>query len=275
MTVKKYKEFMNDKQLTFDFDKLEYVEDNGSKDYFVYPVRMKMLKESGYDDEKILKFIQDNPDKINISIAHYIIDTSSHDLYDKHFESWEKLQKNMSASRLHGRSKFTAGKDISSDGLVEKIILSEIQDDDKFSIKENPQDEYLDIISQASTSPDFEVMINDQKYLIEMKIGGDKRYLDVYNRSVWTDKTFTIRKGDIEREYGRYKKYNTPEHPLYFLRINPFRHEFSLVGYNEFIPSKIKPYDGSIFSYHTPISYTDLFDLGKKIKEEIKNKLIW
>lgn len=239
--------------------------------YFVFFSRYNMLKESGFDFKRILKYCNDCDD-IDNSIGHFITSMCENDLSSNYPLSYQIMNENISDYRTHGRSKFETVRDISIDGLVSKIIIHTIQneEDTEFNITENDQDKYLSIVKFSSITPDFIVQYNNDENYIEMKMGGNKQDNDDYHRSVWTNKTITIRQNDVEREFLRYSRLEYRD-KIYFLRINPKIHQFSITKLTNYKQSKKN--DGSIFAYHMPINYTNLYDLSIKIKEEIKKEI--
>lgn len=241
--------------------------------YFVFFSRYNMMKESGFNFNEILKYCNDCDD-IDNSIGHFITSMNEDDLMNNYPMSYKIMNENISDSRLHGRSKFETVRDIAIDGLVSKIIIHTIQNekDEDFYITENEQDKYLSIVKKVSITPDFIVQYNDDKLYIEMKMGGNRQKEDEYNRSIWTNKTITIRPKDVERELMRYSRLEYKD-KIYFLRINPEKHQFSITKLTNYMKSKKN--DGSFFVYHTPINYINLYDLSIKIKEEIKKIIIW
>lgn len=239
--------------------------------YFVFFSRYNMLKESGFDLKKILEYCNDSND-IDNSIGQFITSMYESDLRTNYPLSYQIMNENISDSRLHGRSKFETVRDISIDGLVSKIIIHTIQNekDIGFYITENDQDKYLSIVKKTSITPDFIVQYNNEKNYIEMKMGGNRRNEDEYNRSVWTNKTITIRQKDVERELLRYSRLEYKD-KIYFLRINPDIHQFSITKLTNYMQSKKN--DGTFFAYHVPVNYINLYDLSIKIKEEIKKEI--
>lgn len=228
---------------------------------WIYWSRLKFYHKMGFTNSQLGRWCE----RFGYSshVANILTCTKEGDLPT---DTVEYIQKNLGGGKRKlkdddDRTSFEKSRDILMDGLCTDIIHAGTNHYyPTLKISKNKQDKKLDLVSKASIDPDFEVEIDGQKYLIEMKTMKNK--VDKLNRNVWSG-TFTIRKDDLEKEFSRYEKYNTRKHPLLFLRINPEDGLLAVIPYSKFRPSKSP--DGSYYAYYTPIKFNTLEELCKGI----------
>lgn len=239
----------------------------------VYPARLKLYHDLGLKDSDIERWC----DRFEYDeyIKHVLTSKNDRDLFEKHPQSWKIVRDILSdkSTRCCGRTRYATAKDLLMDGLITDIIFTGIKKlCPDLHIKKNNQDEKLSLVSNAGIEPDFEV----NGYLLEMKITKDKE--DDKGRSKWAG-TFTIRPefDEVNRELLRYSKYNTPEHPLMFLRINHIDKLLAVISYDKFRPSKT---DKSYYAYYRPRQFSNNIKtfieiIGEEIRKEIKDIEQW
>ena len=242
---------------------IDYKEDKGNDNPYIYSARMKLLNTLGLQPDDILSYCKqfDYPDYI----GEILLSKSDKDLYDKYPETWKFVRDTLETKtkRRRGRTCYATSKDILMDGVFTDIMVYNLK---KYcpdiKVNKNEQDSNLTLNENASTEPDL--IINGRR--VEMKQSKDS--------TRWSDKTITIRPIDGELESGlfRYSKYNSFENPLYFLRINYDRCILTIVRYDDFRESFSK--DGSYFARYTPYMFKhSMEDFSKVLGRAIKDKI--
>lgn len=241
---------------------------NGTNRHFVSDVRFSMLEGWGLTPEA-LSFFCKQIFKYKQYVTDIILSKDERDLFETRNESWHLMRQIMEpdgmSARRRERNCYAAAKDILVDGMFTDIILLHIHYFfPDLNIRKNKQDEALELKQQASIEPDF--VINDKCYL-EMKITRDST--DELNRSLWTNKTLTIRPARLESELLRYKGFKH----LYFLRINYTSQLLAVIKYADFRPSITG--DGSYYAKYDVKKFgnADFEGFIKLIRNAILNKI--
>lgn len=246
---------------------LQYVEDVGGG-YHIYNQRIRLYHFLGFTDSQISQICKRF--KYDDYIEHILTCESDYELFEKFPESWKYMRDTLTEAtkRRHGRTVFATAKDILIDGMITDIILAGLNKHfPDLNIKKNGQDEKLSLMPKVDITPDFVV----DGYPIEMKITTDKIN---EGRHQWTGTSLTIRRDDLDTELFRYNRFNTPEHPVIFLRIkngNP-TYQLAVIEYHKFVPSKIQK-DGSYYAMYKPKVFNSYMEMLKLIYEEINKEI--
>ena len=159
------------------------------------------------------------------------------DIYENYIDSWIHLYSNLTLERRDSKKlksirTFSATcRDLVCNDIVETFLVSELNKhtNDFVIISNDEKDENgsFQIYKNATTKPDFKLIIDGKEYLLELKCTNEKKI-------GFKDDKFINNISDYS--HYRYKEYKKN---LYFLKIDIFHKKCAIFSYNELDKSEI------------------------------------